>query len=231
LVLTAAHVVEDSAGISLRAGTEISDATVLGLDQKADIALLRSVQPFSGHVFKPAKHEPMLAEDVATLGYPLEADLTFTAGRVSGLDREIDLGSYVLEDLIQTDAAVNPGNSGGPLVNTAGDVVGVISSKRLWVLGTGDEADYGAEGTAYAVEASKAWGLAEQWRVSAPEIPLTAPRTSSHQTSLTSPSCQIILRRRTSLRACSYTARPSIVVPTSWPLTSSLTACKSVWVD
>lgn len=156
LVVTAAHVVEDSIGVSVSAGMETSDAEVIGLASEADIALLQATQPLSGHVFQFAEEQPVLAQDVAALGYPLDADLTFTSGRVSGLDREIDRGRYVIDGLLQTDAVINPGNSGGPLVNIAGEVVGVVSSKRLWVIGTADEDDISVEGTGYAVAASTA---------------------------------------------------------------------------
>jgi S1-C subfamily serine protease len=171
-VLTAAHVVEDSIGVSVSAGMETNDAEVIGLASEADIALLRATQPLSGHVFQFAEDQPMLAEDVAALGYPLDADLTFTSGRVSGIDREIDRGSYMLDDLLQTDAAINPGNSGGPLVNVAGEVVGVVSSKRLWVIGTADEDDISVEGTGYAVAASKAQQVAAELLENDSKVPL-----------------------------------------------------------
>jgi S1-C subfamily serine protease len=172
LVLTAAHVVEDSIGVSVSADMETSDAEIIGLVSEADIALLRTTQPLSGHLYQFVEEPPMLAEDVAVLGYPLDADFTFTSGRVSGLDRAIDRGSFVLDDLLQTDAAINPGNSGGPLVNIAGEVVGVVSSKRLWVIGTADEDDISVEGTGYAVAASKAQQVVAEIRGNESEVPV-----------------------------------------------------------
>jgi S1-C subfamily serine protease len=167
LVVTAAHVVTSAMSISLRGGGEVRRGTVLGLDDERDLALLRADEPFDedAHRFAWADEEPDLGEEVAALGFPLEADLTFTAGRVSGLDRELDLGDgTVLRDLVQTDAAINPGNSGGPLITADGAVVGVVSSKRTWVLGTRDAADSSAEGTAYAVSAERAEDAAADWQ-------------------------------------------------------------------
>lgn len=172
LVLTAAHVVEGAAAIHLAVGTQATDAVVLGQDTSADLALLEPQEPLVGHTFEPSQVQSRLADEVAVLGFPLDSGLTFTAGRISGLDRDIDLGSRVLLGLTQTDAAVNPGNSGGPLINPAGDVVGVVSSKRVWVTGTGGPEDWAAEGTAYAVPAGRAWTLVEGWLARPQEEPL-----------------------------------------------------------
>ncbi|HSO92474.1 MAG TPA: trypsin-like peptidase domain-containing protein [Arthrobacter sp.] len=163
LVVTAAHVVKDQAEISVSVGTEIVRAEVLGVDELADLALLRTTRPVDGHVFTFVSVPPELGEEVGALGYPLEADLTFTAGRVSGLNRQQTIGTRTVTNLIQTDAAVNPGNSGGPLVTLEGDVAGVISSKRAWVFGTNRPDNYSAEGTAYAVDARKAALAVESW--------------------------------------------------------------------
>ena len=163
LVVTAAHVVKDQAEISLSIGTEIVGAEVLGMDEPADLALLRISRPVNGHVFTFVSTPPQLGEEVAALGFPLDADLTFTAGRVSGLNRQQTIGSRTVTNLVQTDAAVNPGNSGGPLLTLDGDVAGVVSSKRTWVLGTNTPDDFSAEGTAYAVDARKAVLAVESW--------------------------------------------------------------------
>ena len=163
LIVTAAHVVKDQADISVSVGTDIVRAEVLGVDELADLALLRTTRPVDGHVFTFVSVPPELGEEVGALGYPLQADLTFTAGRVSGLNRQQTIGTRTVTNLIQTDAAVNPGNSGGPLVTLDGDVAGVISSKRAWVFGTNRPDNYSAEGTAYAVDARKAALSVESW--------------------------------------------------------------------
>ncbi|XAS63584.1 trypsin-like peptidase domain-containing protein [Micrococcaceae bacterium Sec5.8] len=164
LIVTAAHVVKDQADISVSVGAEIVGAEVLGVDEPADLALLRTARPVDGHVFGFVGNAPELGEEVAALGYPLDADLTFTAGRVSGLNREQTIGTRTVTNLIQTDAAINPGNSGGPLLTLEGEVAGVVSSKRAWVFGTSGPDNYSAEGTAFAVDGRKAALAVESWR-------------------------------------------------------------------
>ncbi|MET4137237.1 S1C family serine protease [Pseudarthrobacter sp. PvP090] len=163
LIVTAAHVVTDQADISVSMGTEIVSAEVLGVDEPADLALLRTSRPVDGHVFDFVTLPPELGQEVAALGYPLDADLTFTAGRVSGLNRQQTIGERTVTNLVQTDAAINPGNSGGPLLTLEGEVAGVVSSKRAWVFGTNRADDFSAEGTAYAVDARKAALAVESW--------------------------------------------------------------------
>lgn len=171
LVVTAAHVVKDQAEISVSIGTEIVGAEVLGMDEPADLALLRISRPVDGHVFTFVATPPQLGEEVAALGFPLDADLTFTAGRVSGLNRQQTIGSRTVTNLVQTDAAINPGNSGGPLLTLEGEVAGVVSSKRAWVFGTNTPDDFSAEGTAYAVDARKAVLAVESWSNRSTAVP------------------------------------------------------------
>ncbi|MCB5292704.1 S1C family serine protease [Arthrobacter sp. SO3] len=163
LIVTAAHVVKDQADISVSVGTEIVNAEVLGVDEQADLALIRTARPVDGHIFAFVGVPPELGEEVAALGYPLDADLTFTAGRVSGLNREQTIGTRTVTNLIQTDAAINPGNSGGPLLTLEGEVAGVVSSKRAWVFGTSGPDNFSAEGTAFAVDGRKAALAVESW--------------------------------------------------------------------
>lgn len=174
LIATAAHVVKDQAAIAISVGGQITSADVLGSDDLADLALLRTRQPVSGHVFSFASAEPNLGDAVAALGYPLWEPLTFTQGHVSGLDRTATVSVGTIRHLVQTDAAINPGNSGGPLLLMDGSVAGVISAKRAWVFGTGPETDTSVEGTGYAVDAMVAAPQIAQW-MNAPQ-PVPAAR-------------------------------------------------------
>src|SRR5205823_6755251 len=88
--------------------------------------------------------------------------LTFTEGTVSGLDRTIQLNGNMLTGLIQTDTALNPGNSGGPLIDAAGEVVGLVDAKRR-----------NAEGISYAISAASAAPVLDAWRTNAPRPPAT----------------------------------------------------------
>lgn len=127
-VMTAAHVVADATSLSVRLGRDVHTAVVVGRDAAADLALLRLAEPATGHVFAVAATPARVGEDVAALGYPLGRPLAMTKGTVSAVGRTIEVEGRSLGDLLQTDAAINHGNSGGPVVTVGGEVVGVVSS-------------------------------------------------------------------------------------------------------
>lgn len=156
LVATAAHVVDGAATIGLTAGESTTTGTVIGLDPANDLALVRAERPLDGEVLSFADGALRPGLPVAALGYPAGNPLSMTSGSVSALDRTLELqdGSE-LEGLVQTDAAVNPGNSGGPLINAGGQVVGVVVLK-----------DLNAEGIAYAVSTDTARPRLERWAAS-----------------------------------------------------------------
>ena len=129
-ILTNAHVVEDATAIRVRlAGeSEPREATLLASDPGNDLALLR----VDGDNFEPARFaDPgsvRIGDDVVAIGFALDldGDPTVTLGIVSALDRTISTSDGgALDGLIQTDAAISSGNSGGPLVNALGEVVGI----------------------------------------------------------------------------------------------------------
>jgi S1-C subfamily serine protease len=128
-VLTNAHVVEGASAIRVRlAGeTEPREATLLASDPGNDLALLR----ISGDSFRPVTFaDPdsiRIGDEVVAIGFALDLDgePSVTRGIVSAVDRTISTSSGALNGLIQTDAAISSGNSGGPLVNAAGEVVGI----------------------------------------------------------------------------------------------------------
>jgi hypothetical protein len=128
LVATVEHVVDGETQIALKQnGRRLSSATVIGFDPARDLALLRTAKPIPGYVFKLAGRAPRLGEEVAALGFPLGLPLTVTKGSVSGLGRTIPIANVARRQLVQTDAAVNPGNSGGPLLATdTGEAVGLV---------------------------------------------------------------------------------------------------------
>lgn len=126
LILTNAHVVADAAGV----GVKLTDrrefeARVIGVDRRTDIAVLR-IDAKDLPVVKigdPAKLK--VGEWVVAIGSPFGLENTVTSGIVSAKSRSLPDGTYV--PFIQTDVAVNPGNSGGPLFNMRGEVVGINS--------------------------------------------------------------------------------------------------------
>ena len=130
-VLTNYHVVEnsDSITVSLYNGEEY-DATLVGCDQSNDIAVLK----IDAEGLTPAvlgdSDNLNVGDQVVAIGNPL-GELTFslTTGAVSALNREVTLSSNVTMDLIQTDCAINSGNSGGALFNLYGEVIGITNAK------------------------------------------------------------------------------------------------------
>lgn len=160
LVVTAAHVVDRASAIAVSFDGTAVRGVLLGFNQLADLALIRTDSDVTGHQFTFQKKEPILGTDVAALGYPDGETLTLTRGVVSGLDRDIDFGVGFIGDMIQTDAAINPGNSGGPLLGQDGLVSGVVSAYLP-----------GAQSTAYAVTASRVAEAVEEWQ--ARSVPLT----------------------------------------------------------
>jgi serine protease Do len=144
-VATAAHVVDQATQISVTLDEATVDATVVGVDESADLALLQLSEPMGGHVFEFAQADPSPGTRIAAVGFPLDQPKTLTEGTVSGLGREITTESGWFDDMMQTDTAINPGNSGGPVVTLDGSVVGVAEAF-----------DPEAQGIAFAVPASVA---------------------------------------------------------------------------
>jgi serine protease Do len=125
LVVTNNHVIADAdeVNVILNDGTRLK-AEIVGRDQKTDLALLRvkSDKPLKAVKFGDSD-KLRLGEWVIAIGNPFSLGGTVTAGIVSARNRDINSGPY--DNYIQTDAAINRGNSGGPLFNLNGEVVGV----------------------------------------------------------------------------------------------------------
>src|SRR5690242_9330596 len=125
LVVTNNHVISEADEISviLNDGTRLK-ATLVGKDQKTDLALLqvKSDKPLKAVKFGDSD-KLRLGEWVVAIGNPFSLGGTVTAGIVSARNRDINSGPY--DNYIQTDASINRGNSGGPLFNLEGEVVGI----------------------------------------------------------------------------------------------------------
>ena len=134
LILTNDHVVAGASAIQIGVGSGSSkvtrEAKLIGEEANSDLALIK-VDP-SGLGLKALKFADDasvgVGEQVYAIGSPYGLEQTFTRGIVSALSREIQAPDGAkITGAIQTDAALNPGNSGGPLINGAGEVVGVNS--------------------------------------------------------------------------------------------------------
>ena len=125
-VLTAAHVISNAERVEIETpdGRRV-DVEVATVDVEADLALLKA--PFEQLGLTLVTDEPLVGSHACALGYPFGLPLSFSCGVVSGLNRS-GLGFNAVEDFIQTDAAVNPGGSGGALVNSDGELIGLVSA-------------------------------------------------------------------------------------------------------
>ncbi|SLN69139.1 putative periplasmic serine endoprotease DegP-like precursor [Roseivivax jejudonensis] len=123
-IVTNAHVVSDAdeVTVTLEDGREF-DAEVIGLDEATDLAVLEIDATDLDFVEFGDSTTLRVGQNVIAIGNPFGLGNTVTTGIVSALGRDINAGPF--DDFIQTDAAINRGNSGGPLFNEAGEVVGV----------------------------------------------------------------------------------------------------------
>jgi serine protease Do len=156
LVVTNNHVIADADEINviLNDGTKFP-ATLVGKDSKSDLALLRvhSDKPLKAVKFGDSD-KLRLGEWVIAIGNPFSLGGTVTAGIVSARNRDINSGPY--DNYIQTDAAINRGNSGGPLFNLNGEVIGVNTA----IISPSG----GSIGIGFAVPSASAVAVIEQLR-------------------------------------------------------------------
>lgn len=153
-IVTNQHVIGDSGQISVQLGDgRQAEASVVGRDPDTDIAVLK-VELANLPVMKLGRADRVAVGDVVlAIGNPLGLAQTVTHGIVSATGRA-QLGVSVYEDFIQTDAAINVGNSGGALVNTRGELIGINTA----VLGK----DLGAEGIGVAIPVDLVRGVMQE---------------------------------------------------------------------
>jgi 2-alkenal reductase len=159
-ILTNNHVVEGTKEVSivLSDGSQ-QKAAIVGTDPYSDIAVLKTDGKVPAIAVLGNSDVLNPGESVIAIGSPLgNFKNTVTVGVVSAMGRSIDTGNgYQIEDLIQTDAAINHGNSGGPLVDLAGEVIG-INTLIVRDSGNGDV----AEGLGFAIPVNTAQAIAQQ---------------------------------------------------------------------
>ena len=148
LILTNNHVVEGASRIQLTLGDSASfPARVLGRDPDTDLAVLRAETKDTLPALTLADSKGVRPGHIAiAIGNPLGFQSTATAGIVSAVGRSLrGTNGRLIDDVIQTDAALNPGNSGGALVNSSGRVIGINTATIM-----------GAQGICFAVASNTA---------------------------------------------------------------------------
>ena len=126
-IITNNHVVDNAIKIRIKT---IDDkeykAKIIGTDPKSDLALLKIKANNLPYIELGDSNKVEVGEWVLAIGNPLNQDLSVTSGIISAKGRQLGLADY--EDFLQTDAAINRGNSGGPLINMEGKVIGINSA-------------------------------------------------------------------------------------------------------
>jgi putative serine protease PepD len=148
LILTNNHVVATQGTVSVRLSSgRTVPATVVATDSAYDLALVRAsgVSGLTPATFGSSANVAV-GDTVLAFGAPLGLSGTVTSGIVSALDRSLSTGSEKLTGLLQTDAAINEGNSGGALVDTSGQVIGVNVA-----IATASSDDSGSVGVGFAI--------------------------------------------------------------------------------
>lgn len=158
-LITNAHVVENSTGITVQlTDNRVFPASILGADEISDLAVLR----IDGSDLTPAQFGDSSAlrvgDTVVAIGDPLGAKFrgTYTDGIVSAINRDVDVNGHTMT-LIQTNAALNSGNSGGPLINCYGQVIGINTMK----IGTFTSSS-GIEGIGFAIPSTTVKEIVDQ---------------------------------------------------------------------
>jgi serine protease Do len=153
--VTSNHVIKGSLSIEVRTdGGDVYRARVVGTDPASDLALIKVDGPRDFVHVKFAEQPPQVGDWVIAVGNPFGLGGTVTAGIVSARGRDVEKEQDTYEDLLQIDAPINKGNSGGPTFDLAGDVVGV---NTVILSPTG-----GSIGIAFAIPADKARQITDQ---------------------------------------------------------------------
>ena len=148
-ILTNYHVINDVSDITVFFADGTSyDATLVGGELEIDIAVLRVEQGNLQTVTLGDSDALNVGEEVYAIGNPLgELTFTFTGGYVSAKDRSVTMSDGTVMNMIQTDTAINSGNSGGPLFDKYGQVVGIVSAK----LSSSSSSEASVEGLGFAI--------------------------------------------------------------------------------
>ena len=154
-IMTNAHVVDGVTRVKVQLfDGRTYDATVIGADENTDIAVIKIKETGLPAAVFGNSDSVMIGDEIYVVGNPLGVELVFslTCGNVSSVNREVEIQDTLM-CLLQIDAAVNPGNSGGPMADISGNVIGIINAKMV---------DEDVEGIGFAIPANTAIDVASQ---------------------------------------------------------------------
>ena len=154
-IVTNNHVIEGADEIMVTIRGQEFPAKVIGADRNTDLAIIKIDQTGLPAVPIADSDSLRVGENVVAIGNPLGKDLlnTITQGIISGLDRELLNNGYP-EKMIQTNAAINFGNSGGALLNMKGELIGIITMKSVYA-GMENGMPISAEGIGFAIPSAE----------------------------------------------------------------------------
>lgn len=148
-IVTNSHVVLEGTGLTtLNYQQESFETTLVGYDLNLDLALLKISGSFEPLELISNSNLVQIGEEVIAIGNPLGLQFSVSQGIVSGVHRQ---GLNGLNVYIQTDAALNPGNSGGPLINSKGEVIGINN----FISSTGDSLGFALEANQLKISINK----------------------------------------------------------------------------
>lgn len=123
-ILTNEHVIHKATKIEVIKNDILYSAVIIGSDEDLDIALIRIKGRFS-FLSLADSNKVKVGDWAVAMGYPVGVDQTMTAGIISAINKSIIADGTLYDNLIQTDAAISKGNSGGPLLNIEGQIIGI----------------------------------------------------------------------------------------------------------
>ncbi len=149
-IVTVAHVVDGASSIIVEVQGDLDEAVTVGFDEERDIALLRSDIPLGSESFEVGDVDYETGDDIFAIGFPRGLDASLTTGVIS--NRKVEFDFIPFSRFIQVDAPLNPGNSGGPVFNEFGDVIGIVD----WGLSE-------SEGLNFAVAVNSVDRIVDSW--------------------------------------------------------------------
>lgn len=160
-IVTNNHVVESATNVSVALNNgDTYDATIIGTDAKTDLALLKIDATGLSYSKLVDSDTLKLGQEVVAIGNSLGKGTSSTNGIISALNREVTINNYTM-DLIQTNASVNSGNSGGGLFDLNGNLVGIVNAK-ISSSASSSSSNATVEGMGYAIPSNTVSTIVEQ---------------------------------------------------------------------